>query len=185
MAPLLAFLLVLNIFINSPQLRLSRPNLIPPNFGQLDSWIAHNMRDYANRKATRATLRFDAQLFSAREIVRIITVKKDDKFRTVTDVINNIPSGNTRRVVVFIGRGVYTKKVLVDASKPFVIFYKDQNDVSSITFDGNRDLSRTIGNHEAAGGIDGGLRFEHGGQVGVCAEHPRIGIRGLRGRLKS
>ncbi|KAM1309777.1 hypothetical protein ACFX13_006587 [Malus domestica] len=140
MAPLLAFLLVLNIFINSPQLGLSRPNLIPPNFGQLDSWIAHNMRDYTNRKATRATLRFDTQLLSAREIVRIITVRKDEKFRTVTDTVNNIPSENTRRVVVFIGGGVYTEKVLVDASKPFVTFYKDQNDVSSITFNGNRDF---------------------------------------------
>ncbi|KAM2621491.1 hypothetical protein TB2_026235 [Malus domestica] len=138
MAPLLTFLLVLNIFINSPQLGLSRPNLIPPNFSQLDSWIAHNMKDYANRKATQATLRFDAQLLSAEEIVRIITVRKDGtgQFRTVTDAVNSIPSGNTRRVVVFIGGGVYTEKVLVDASKPFVTFYGDQNDVPSITFDG-------------------------------------------------
>lgn len=31
---------------------------------------------------------------------------------------------------------MYTEKILVDASKPFVTFYGDQNDVPSITFDG-------------------------------------------------
>ncbi|KAM0959296.1 hypothetical protein EV1_024273 [Malus domestica] len=45
----------------------------------------------------------------------------------------------------------------------------------------NKIRSHAIGNQEVASGIDDGLRFEHGGQVSVRAERPRIGIGGLHG----
>lgn len=48
-------------------------------------------------------------------------------FTTVTDAVNSIPSGNKRRVVVWIGRGVYREKITVDRSKPFVTFYGERN----------------------------------------------------------
>lgn len=48
-------------------------------------------------------------------------------FTTVTDAVNSIPSGNTRRVVVWIGIGVYREKITIDRSKPFVTFYGERN----------------------------------------------------------
>lgn len=61
--------------------------------------------------------------------VRVVRVRRDGAgdFRTVTDAVNSIPSGNKRRVVVWIGRGVYREKITVDRSKPFVTFYGERN----------------------------------------------------------
>ncbi|ONH97497.1 hypothetical protein PRUPE_7G192800 [Prunus persica] len=138
LAPNLITIIMITIITTSPQLVLTHPNLIPPHLSQLDTWIVHNMRDYANRKATQVTLRFDSKLLSAEYAFKIITVKKDGTgdFKTVTDAVNSIPSWNKRRVVVFIDGGEYREKILVDVSRPFVTFYGDKNDVPSITFDG-------------------------------------------------
>ncbi|TKY54380.1 putative pectinesterase 63 [Spatholobus suberectus] len=73
--------------------------------------------------------------------VRIVRVRRDGAgdFKTVTDAVNSIPSGNKRRVVVWIGTGEYREKITVDRSKPFVTFYGERNDNDSdmpiITYD--------------------------------------------------
>ncbi|KAK7265483.1 hypothetical protein RJT34_33103 [Clitoria ternatea] len=69
--------------------------------------------------------------------VKIVRVVKDGTgdFRTVTDAVNSIPSGNKRRVVVWIGMGEYREKITLDASKPFVTFYGETNHMPIITYD--------------------------------------------------
>ncbi|KAK7363344.1 hypothetical protein VNO77_05484 [Canavalia gladiata] len=61
--------------------------------------------------------------------VKIVRVGRDGTgdFRTVSDAVNSIPSGNKRRVVVWIGMGVYREKITIDSSKPFVTFYGETN----------------------------------------------------------
>jgi len=67
--------------------------------------------------------------------VRIIRVRGDGTgdFRTVTEAVNSIPSGNNRRVVVWIGMGEYREKVTVDRSKPFLTFYGERNESDTHT----------------------------------------------------
>jgi pectinesterase len=61
--------------------------------------------------------------------VRVVRVRKDGTgdFKTITDAVNSIPSGNMRRVVVWIGMGEYREKITVDMSKRFVTFYGERN----------------------------------------------------------
>lgn len=127
-----------------PLLVSSSPNLIPGRSSDLDGWILQNMKEYDERKAERMSQKdapgthFDSGLAVAEDSVRIIRVKKDGtgEFRTVTDAVKSIPSGNRRRVVVWIGGGEYREKILVDVTKPYVTFYGDEIDVPLITYDG-------------------------------------------------
>ncbi|CAL5199155.1 unnamed protein product [Lathyrus oleraceus] len=80
--------------------------------------------------------------FTAAEYgARVVRVRKDGTgdFRTVTDAVKSIPSGNKRRVVVWIGMGEYREKITVDKSKGFVTFYGERNgndnDIPIITYD--------------------------------------------------
>lgn len=102
------------------------------------------MKEYDERKAERMSqsdapgTHFDSGLAVAEDAARIIRVKKDGTgdFRTVTDAVKSIPSGNRRRVVVWISGGEYREKILVDVTKPYVTFYGDKIDVPLITYDG-------------------------------------------------
>ncbi|XP_027333082.1 putative pectinesterase 63 isoform X2 [Abrus precatorius] len=60
---------------------------------------------------------------------KIVRVRKDGAgdFRTVTEAVNSIPSGNKRRVVVWIGMGEYREKITIERSKAFVTFYGERN----------------------------------------------------------
>lgn len=72
---------------------------------------------------------------SLNSAVRIVRVRRDGTgdFRTVTEAVNSIPSGNKRRVVVWIGIGEYREKITVDRSKPFVTFYGERNESDTHT----------------------------------------------------
>ncbi|RDX66453.1 putative pectinesterase 48, partial [Mucuna pruriens] len=77
------------------------------------------------------------------DAVRVLRVRRDGAgdFTTVTDAVNSIPSGNNRRVVVWIATGEYREKVTVDRSKPFVTFYGERKGHATttmpvITYDG-------------------------------------------------
>ncbi|CAL9045671.1 unnamed protein product [Musa banksii] len=69
---------------------------------------------------------------------RVVTVRKDGNgdFRTITDAVKSIPSGNTARTVIKIGPGVYREKILVDQSRPYVTFYGQPGAMPTISFDG-------------------------------------------------
>jgi len=71
----------------------------------------------------------DEHLTAAEATVRVVRVRKDGTgdFTTVTDAVKSIPSGNKRRVVVWIGMGEYREKITVDRSKRFVTFYGERN----------------------------------------------------------
>ncbi|KAG9443708.1 hypothetical protein H6P81_015048 [Aristolochia fimbriata] len=68
----------------------------------------------------------------------VITVSKDGTgdFGTITDAVNSIPHGNSRRTVIKIGRGVYREKITVDVTKPFVTFYGEPDAMPTVSFDG-------------------------------------------------
>ncbi|KAJ1418778.1 Pectinesterase, catalytic [Sesbania bispinosa] len=93
----------------------------------------------ATSQLPRRTM-LDRQLADAEDGAgRIVRVRKDGggDFTTVTEAVNSIPSGNKRRVVIWIGIGEYREKIRVDRSKPFVTFYGEKNNhnIPIITYD--------------------------------------------------
>ncbi|XP_041009413.1 putative pectinesterase 63 [Juglans microcarpa x Juglans regia] len=103
----------------------------------LDAWIALNMKEY--EEASKHTLFNNALIASLSKASRkIIKVRKDGAgdFKTVTDAVESIPSGNTDRVIIYIAGGTYKEKVVVDRSKPFVTFYGQPGNMPTITYDG-------------------------------------------------
>ncbi|PON66052.1 Pectinesterase, Tyr active site [Parasponia andersonii] len=127
----------------------ARPTLIPAEQSKLDAWIESNMRAYlkgANGGETVTKFSLDKQLREAELAVKVVKVRKDGSgdFKTVTEAVKSISSGNTRRVVIWIGGGVYREKITVDRSKAFVTFYGDEDDVPVITFDGTAKTYGTV-----------------------------------------
>lgn len=89
----------------------------------------------------RETTLSDKHVTVAEDGARVVRVRKDGTgdFRTVTEAVKSIPSGNKRRVVIWIGMGEYREKITVDKSKGFVTFYGERNgndnDMPIITYD--------------------------------------------------
>lgn len=129
-------------------------NLIPPDKSQLETWVSHNYirphlyHNYSKTKENITHLKFDfdRQLVAVEHAIKIIKVRKDGTgdFKTVTDAVNSIPSGNKRRFIVWIGGGEYREKITVDKSKPFLTFYGDKDDMPSITFNGTASEYGTV-----------------------------------------
>ncbi|KAB1203193.1 Pectinesterase PPME1 [Morella rubra] len=104
---------------------------------ELDAWIAQNMKEY--EEASRRTV-YDNSLLMALSSVKqqIISVRKDGRgnFKTVTDAVKSIPSGNTERVIIRIGGGEYREKVTIDRSRPLVTLYGEPSDMPVIMYAG-------------------------------------------------
>ncbi|KAK9275751.1 hypothetical protein L1049_023020 [Liquidambar formosana] len=143
------FLTVILLSLHLIPAVLSTPKTIPSDSSNLDAWIANNIKEYQQRKrdiakAGGATL--DPALVTAEDGVRIIKVRKDGTgdFKTVTDAVKSIPSGNKRRTIVWIGGGKYHEKITVDQSKPFVTFYGSPLDVPMIEYGGTAAKYGTV-----------------------------------------
>ncbi|KAK9290685.1 hypothetical protein L1049_008859 [Liquidambar formosana] len=114
---------------------------IPAVKAQLNNWFQNNVKPYAARKGT-----LDAQLAAAETGAKVIRVRKDGSgnFKTVTDAIKSIPSGNTKRVIVFIGFGVYNEKVTIDRTRPFVTLYGAPGAMPTLSYGGTAKQYGTV-----------------------------------------
>ncbi|KAH6792761.1 Pectin lyase-like superfamily protein [Perilla frutescens var. hirtella] len=77
---------------------------------------------------------------------KLITVKKDGSgnFKTLTDAIKSIPSGNKQRVIVSIGPGNYTEKVTIPRDKPFITLYGDPKNMPVFVYGGTAAKYGTV-----------------------------------------
>ncbi|KAK9101225.1 hypothetical protein Scep_024655 [Stephania cephalantha] len=82
----------------------------------------------------------DPALVVAEKSVKVIKVRKDGSgdFKTVRDAVNNVPSGNTKRTIIYIGPGEYKEKVTIERTKPFVTFYGSSSNMPIISYDGTK-----------------------------------------------
>ncbi|XP_059627056.1 pectinesterase 1-like [Cornus florida] len=105
--------------------------LIPADKAQLNNWFQTNVKPFMDRKGI-----LDPALVTAESSPKVITVRKDGRgnFKTVSDAINSIPSQNTQRVIVSIGPGIYTEKIKIDQTKPFVTLYGDPNHMPTLVY---------------------------------------------------
>ncbi|CAI9112693.1 OLC1v1013169C1 [Oldenlandia corymbosa var. corymbosa] len=92
----------------------------PADLAQVETWFAQNVQPFAYRKG------LDPALVTAESgtptIINVRAAGGGD-FRTLTEAVDNIPEGNTNRVVINIGPGSYFEKVTIPRSKPFVTLY--------------------------------------------------------------
>lgn len=115
---------------------------IPADKAQLKTWFRNNVKPYTQSKGT-----LDPALVKAEEGVKVIKVRSEggaNYFKTITDAINSIPAGNTRRVIIYIGYGVYKEKITIDQSKPFVTLYGAPNSMPTLTYDGTAAQYGTV-----------------------------------------
>ncbi|CAN0906135.1 Pectinesterase PPME1 [Linum grandiflorum] len=106
---------------------------IPADKAQVEAWFKQNVKPLADRKAT-----LNATLVAAEANATTIKVRPDGsgQFTTLTDAINSIPSGNTRRVIIDLGSGLYTEKVMIERSRPFITLIGDPNAMPILQFGG-------------------------------------------------
>ena len=114
---------------------------VPTEKSKLDSWFSENVKPFADRKAE-----LDPALVTAEENTTVVKVRTDGSgdFKTITEAINSVPAGNTRRVVIWIGEGVYKEKLKIDRNKPFVTLYGSPNNMPKLTFDGDAAKYGTV-----------------------------------------
>ncbi|KAF6174302.1 hypothetical protein GIB67_040795 [Kingdonia uniflora] len=78
----------------------------------------------------------DPLLEAAEKNWRVIKVRQNGRgeFTTVRDALNSVPLWNTRRTIIWIGKGTYYEKIKVDRRKPFVMFYGSKNNYPILTY---------------------------------------------------
>lgn len=113
----------------------------PAEKSQLNTWFNNNVKPYAQQKST-----LDPALVKAEDGAKVVKVMQDGKgdYKKITDAINSIPAGNTKRVIVYIGGGVYTEKITIPRNKPFVTLYGEPNKMPNLTYSGTAAQYGTV-----------------------------------------
>ncbi|CAL9025693.1 unnamed protein product [Prunus brigantina] len=108
---------------------------------QVGSWFDNNVKPLAECKGV-----LDAALVTAEEGPKLIKVMKDGSgnFKTLTDAINSILERNAKRVVVYIGGGMYNEKIKIPQNKPFVTLYGSPKNMPTLMFDGTAQKYGTV-----------------------------------------
>ncbi|KAJ6672124.1 PECTINESTERASE 63-RELATED [Salix viminalis] len=114
---------------------------IPGDPSSLKPWFRANVKPYRHRKGT-----LDPALEAAEAKPRTIKVRQDGSgdYRTLTGAVESIPSGNTQRVIVDIGAGVYIEKIKIEKDKPFITFRGSASNMPTLTFAGTARVYGTV-----------------------------------------
>ncbi|XP_022985671.1 pectinesterase PPME1-like [Cucurbita maxima] len=114
---------------------------VPAEKSQLEAWFSENVKPLSARKAE-----LDPALVAAEESSTVVKVRADGSgdFKTVTEAIASVPAGNTKRVVIWIGEGVYKEKLTIERNKPFITLYGSPNNMPNLTFDGDAKKYGTV-----------------------------------------
>ncbi|EEF51644.1 pectinesterase PPME1 [Ricinus communis] len=113
---------------------------MPDAASGIAGWFSANVKPLADRKGT-----LDPALEAAEANPKTIKVRLDGsgEFKTITDAVKSIPSGNTQRVIVDIGPGTYKEKITIERDKPFVTFLGPPN-MATIAFGGTAQEFGTV-----------------------------------------
>ncbi|KAK4489361.1 hypothetical protein RD792_005168 [Penstemon davidsonii] len=134
-------LTTMTILLFLPIVRPDDTTPIPADKSQLDTWFNQNVGPFSSRKEP-----LDPALAAAEANVTVIKITADGKgdFKTISDAVNRIPVGNTRRVIVSIGPGNYTEKIKIGMYKPFITLYGDPTNLPNLVFGGTAAQYGTV-----------------------------------------
>ncbi|KAB2596434.1 pectinesterase 63 [Pyrus ussuriensis x Pyrus communis] len=133
--------LIMTILLTATAATADDNTPIPSDHSQINTWSNNNVKPYTERQST-----LDPAVATAEASQTVIKVMQDGKgdFKTVTDAINSIPAGNTKRVIVHIGGGEYNEKITIPRNKPFVTLYGSPTKMSNLTFAGTAQKYGTV-----------------------------------------
>ncbi|XP_047087198.1 probable pectinesterase 67 [Lolium rigidum] len=100
---------------------------------------------------------------------RTLIVGPNDEFKTIQSAIDAVPEGNTEWVIVHIRSGVYTEKVVIQETKPFIFVRGNGKGRTSISFESaspHNAESATFAVH-ADNVIVFGLSFRNAARAGL------------------
>lgn len=88
----------------------------------------------------------ERDLLEAEGSVEELKVRQDGggKFKTITEALQTIKTGNKKRIIISIGPGEYKEKIKVERFKSYITFLGDPNDRPILTFDGNAAKYGTV-----------------------------------------
>lgn len=111
-------------------------SVVPNKTSPLDAWIQSNMKHYSAAKSFGQSLKTTGEDDSGGK--KVIKVRKDGSgdFKTVTEAVKSVPSGNSQRVIISIGPGTYTEKIQVEKSKPYITFYGESGNMPILSYAG-------------------------------------------------
>ncbi|KAL9324974.1 hypothetical protein ACSQ67_005619 [Phaseolus vulgaris] len=114
---------------------------MPSDKTELGSWFQSNVGTLRKRKGS-----LDPKLVAAEEGAKVVKVMQDGsgEYKTISDALRSIPSGNTMRVILYIGPGNYHEKITVEKTKPFVTFYGKPGNMPNLTYDGTARQYGTV-----------------------------------------
>ncbi|KAL2326566.1 hypothetical protein Fmac_025624 [Flemingia macrophylla] len=114
---------------------------IPANKEQVESWFKTNVGPLNTREKT-----LDPALVTAETATKIVKVMQDGsgEFKTINDAIKSVPTGNTKRVILYIGAGNYKEKIKIEKDKPFITLYGDPKNMPNLTFGGTAQQYGTV-----------------------------------------
>ncbi|KAJ1412083.1 Zinc finger, CCHC-type [Sesbania bispinosa] len=114
---------------------------IPADKARLKGWFNKNVAPFSQRKNS-----LDPALVAAENGAKVVKVMRDGSgdFKTITDAINSIPNGNTKRVIVYIGGANYHEKIKIERTKPFVTLYGEPHNKPNLIFGGTAQQYGTV-----------------------------------------
>ncbi|KAJ9163993.1 hypothetical protein P3X46_023611 [Hevea brasiliensis] len=114
---------------------------IPESESGIQAWFNANVKPLASRKGT-----LNSSLEAAEANPKIIKVRQNGggDFKTITDAVKSIPSGNKQRVILDIGAGTYNEKVIIPRDKPFVSFIGQPNSMPTLQYGGTAAQYGTV-----------------------------------------
>ncbi|KAK5846445.1 pectinesterase PPME1-like [Gossypium arboreum] len=117
------------------------PAEIPADKSQVNAWFNANVKPASARVGT-----IDPALAQAEAEPKIIKVVQGGggDFDTITKAIESVPTGNTKRVIISIGPGVYREKIKIERTKPFITLIGDPKSMANLTFDGTAKQYGTV-----------------------------------------
>ena len=77
---------------------------------------------------------FFSSFLSAQSFQYTVSKDKSSKYHSIQEVLNAIPSGNTKPVKIFVKAGVYNEVVVVDASKSNITLIGEDVNTTIINF---------------------------------------------------
>ncbi|KAG8475933.1 hypothetical protein CXB51_032971 [Gossypium anomalum] len=124
-----ALVICVSILLFAP-IVVSQP--IPAEKSKVEAWFNGIIKPVKERGKT-----LDPELVEAETKPRIIKVIE---FDTITKAVESVPSGNAKRVIIYIGPGSYKEKIGIERNKPFITLVGDPKNMPNLTFDGTANL---------------------------------------------
>ena len=114
---------------------------VPAERAQLSAWFNQNVGPLDQRKTS-----LDPALVAAEEGAKVVRVMQDGSgdFKTINEAINSIPTGNNKRVILFIGGGNYNEKIKIERTKNFITLYGAPSNMPNLTFGGTAQQYGTV-----------------------------------------